>query len=663
MRLIRVIAFAVAGLLASLRPAVAQEVDSRLLDSLLVSGSAVRGAVESSSPLQRLSSSDLVRLGVTNVGDALKHMSGVTVKDYGGIGGLKTVGIRGLGAQHTAVFYDGVAVGDCQSGQVDLGRYSTENLSGVELVIGQGDDIYRSARMLAAAGVVSLETTGAVAGSTEGDFRATMRYGSFDTYRGSVAYSRSLSGGWAVSAFGEYGASDGDYDYSVNNGFLKIDGRRRNSAIGELRGEINASWQPSAAHLLRMKLYGYGSDRELPGAVIVDNPMTSDNLEGYNVFAQIFYEYICSDELKMKFSLKGNSTYDRHCEPLAGSVSVNRYRQREWDLSSMIMWSPSWAKGLSLSLSEDAFYNTLRTTNNHVSMPSEPERLTLLSAASARYCKGLFCAMASLLHTFVTESAPSGDVAPDRRRFSPSVALSFYPFGGENFCLRASYKSIFRLPTFNDLYYREVGNFKLNPEKTRQYNIGAAYSSSLGRWCEDFTLSVDAYRGFIDDKIVAVPGVFVWKMSNVGRVETTGADVNLNSSFAVGGDAKLRFSASYSYMHAVDDTPGSVLKGNRIVYTPLHSGSADLSLSTAFADFGYSLVWSGSRYHLPQNIQSNEIDAYGDHSFWVARRIGLRSGALLLRAEAKNIFDNNYEIIRYYPMPGRNYMLSAILTF
>ena len=63
MRLIRVIVLAVAWLLASLRPAVAQEVDSRLLDSLLVSGSAVRGAVESSSPLQRLSSSDLVRLG------------------------------------------------------------------------------------------------------------------------------------------------------------------------------------------------------------------------------------------------------------------------------------------------------------------------------------------------------------------------------------------------------------------------------------------------------------------------------------------------------------------------------------------------------------------------------------------------------------------------
>ena len=662
MRLVRVVSLAIAWLAVGLSSAGAQEVDSRLLDSLMVSESAVRPAVGSSSPRQRLSGNDLVRLGAANVGDALKHMSGVTVKDYGGVGGLKTVGIRGLGAQHTAVFYDGVAVGDCQSGQVDLGRYSTENLSGVELLIGQGDDIYRSARMLASAGAVYLETSGALEGSEGGDFRGSLRCGSFDTYRGSAAYSRSLGKGWSVSAFGEYGASAGDYAYSVNNGFLKVEGQRRNSAIDELRGELNASWQPSAQHLLRMKLYGYGSDRGLPGAVIVDNPVTSDRLEGYNLFAQLFYEYICTQELKMKFALKWNNTYDRHREPLSASVAINRYRQWEGDCSSVLMWSPSWASGLSLSLSEDVFYNRLRTTNNHVAMPSEPERLTLLSALSARYSFGAFCATASLLHTSATENAPAGDVAPDRRRLSPSVALSYYPFGWESFCLRASYKSIFRLPTFNDLYYRKVGNYRLNPEKTRQYNIGAAYLFSGGSVCEELTASVDAYCGDVRDKIVAVPGIFVWKMSNVGSVETLGVDANVGSSFALGGDARLRLAASYSYMRAVDSTPGSVLNGSQIVYTPLHSGSANVSLATKFCDFGYSLVWSGKRYYLAQNIPSNEIDAYGDHSLWVARSIRLPKASLLVRAEAKNILDGNYEIIRYYPMPGRNYSLSLILT-
>ena len=662
MRLVRVVGLAVAWLAVGLLSVGAQEVDSRLLDSLMVSESAVRPAVGGSSPRQRLSGGDLVRLGVTNVGDALKHISGVTVKDYGGVGGLKTVGVRGLGAQHTAVFYDGVAVGDCQSGQVDLGRYSTENLTGIELLIGQGDDIYRSARMLASAGVVSLETSGALQGSEEGDFRGSLRCGSFDTYRGSAAYSRSLGNGWAVSAFGEYGTSAGDYGYSVNNGFLKVEGKRRNSAIDELRGELNASWQPSAQHLLRMKLYGYGNERGLPGAVIVDNPITSDRLEGYNLFAQLFYEYICTQELKMKFSLKWNNTYDRHREPLSGSVSINRYRQWEGDFSSVIMWSPAWANGLSLSFSEDAFCNSLRSTNSHVSMPSEPERLTLLSALSARYSSGAFCATASLLHTFASESAPAGNVAPDRRRLSPSVALSYYPFEGDDFCLRASYKNIFRLPTFNDLYYREIGNYRLNPEKTQQYNVGVAYSFSGGSVCEELTVSVDAYCGDVKDKIVAVPGIFVWKMSNVGSVETVGADANVESSFALGGDARLRLAASYSYMRAVDSTPGSVLNGNQVVYTPLHSGSADMSFATRLCDFGYSLVWSGKRYYLAQNIPSNEIDAYCDHSLWVARNIRLPKASLLVRAEAKNILDVNYEIIRYYPMPGRNYSLSLILT-
>lgn len=76
------------------------------------------------------------------VSDAVKHFSGVTVKDYGGIGGLKTVSIRSLGAQHTVVGYDGIAVTDCQTGQVDIGRFSLENVDRLMLSNGQSDQIF-----------------------------------------------------------------------------------------------------------------------------------------------------------------------------------------------------------------------------------------------------------------------------------------------------------------------------------------------------------------------------------------------------------------------------------------------------------------------------------------------------------------------------------------
>ena len=115
-------------------------------------------------------------------------------------------------------------------------------------------------------------------------------------------------------------------------------------------------------------------------------------------------------------------------------------------------------------------------------------------------------------------------------------------------------------------------------------------------------------------------------------------------------------------MRAVNRTKGSPLYGHRIVYTPLHSGSADLSLNTLIADVGYTLLWSDSRYHLAQNIPSNEIKAYADHSLWLSRCWNIGNSTLLAKAEVKNIGDKNYEIIRYYPMPGRNYALTFILT-
>lgn len=649
----------VAGLIVASSYISAQNVDGHILDSLVVTESRLRTVTESSSPLQRLSGEDIRRLGVSNVGDAMKHLSGVAVRDYGGVGGMKTVGIRGLGAQHTAVFYDGVAVGDCQSGQVDLGRYSTDNIAGVELLIGQADEIYRSARMLAAAGVISLETKG---GAVAEDCTASLRAGSYGSYKGSLSYGRSLRKGWGVSAFGEYVTSQGDYSFKIKNPATTVSGRRDNSDIEELRGEVNGVWQPSDVHLLRMKIYAYGYDRGLPGSVVVNNPVNTDRLHGNNIFGQLFYEYVPSSQLKMKFALKHNETYDRHREPRVGSVVVNSYRQSETDFSGTLMWNPAFVKGLSMAWSEEVFRNALRTTNSHVAMPTRPERLTMLSAASLRYGHRFFSLTASLLHTYAAESAPGGNVAPDRSRFSPSLALCFYPVGSEDFCLRASYKSIFRMPTFNDLYYREVGNYKLAPEKTRQYNLGAAYSMRPLSWCSELTLSADAYYGRIDDKIVAVPGVFVWKMSNVDRVETLGADVDAKALFRISSSSSLRLSSSYSYMRAVNRTAGSPLRGEQIVYTPLHSGNADVSVSTPLVDAGYTLLWSGKRYHLAKNVRSNEIGAYGDHSLWLSRRWTVGGCRLLTRAEVRNIGDRNYEIIRYYPMPGRNYSFTIILT-
>ncbi|MBR4088443.1 MAG: TonB-dependent receptor plug domain-containing protein, partial [Bacteroidales bacterium] len=111
-----------------------------------------------STPLQVMQQKDFAVLGMKELHEAVKTFSGVQIKDYGGIGGVKTVSVRSLGTQHTAISYDGVTVSNAQSGQVDIGRFNLSNVEMISLSIGQVEDIFQTARMFASAGVLSIRT-------------------------------------------------------------------------------------------------------------------------------------------------------------------------------------------------------------------------------------------------------------------------------------------------------------------------------------------------------------------------------------------------------------------------------------------------------------------------------------------------------------------------
>ena len=658
MRTCRIVLSLVAGGILSFLPLCmlnAQNDDVvHILDTLVVSDENPLSSVVGGAAMQRFDADALARMGAANVGDALKFMKGVAVRDYGGVGGLKTVAIRGMGAQHTAVMYDGVAVGDCQSGQVDLGRFSTDNLDAVQLTMGQGDDIYQAARAIASAGAVSLETKLPY----KNRFNITARAGSYGLYQANALLSRVFDDKWQLTFFGDYTTSQGDYDFKIKD----IEARRNNSDVKSARGEANVIFKTHERHTVKAKTYIYYSSRGLPGSVIVNNPLSNERLLSRNMFAQLFYEYTPSSQFKMKAYAKYNYAYDKHTQHRAANdILHNEYSQRESDVSLTAKWTPRFLHNLSLAWSSELFHNTLSATTTHVAMAAVPKRLTLLNALSARYVGRYMSATAAMLYTYADEKADVGVVAPRRKRFSPSLSLSFYPFG-DDLSFALSYKESYRLPTFNDLYYQQVGNYLLRPEKSKMLNMGVLYKASFGGWLKEFALSADAYYGRIKDKIVAVPGIFIWKMNNVDRVTLSGVDVNISLLSELRQGYSVRATAVYSYMRAVDDTEGSLVKGNQIIYTPRHSGSVSAVINTPYVNVGYSLLWSGVRFRLPQNIESNEVDAYTDHSLWFSRHWQFTHFSMVSKFELTNILDDNYEIVRYYPMQGRCFRLSLMLN-
>ena len=606
-------------------------------------------------PVQRMEKAELERMGALDVSDAVRHFSGVSVKDYGGIGGMKTVSVRSLGAQHTAVSYDGVAVGDCQSGQVDISRFSLDNVSALTLTIGQGDDIFQPAKALASAGVLSIETGKPDFGAASFRLAARVKSGSFGLANPSLFGAVRLGGKAGLSFYGDYLRADGIYPFEYVNGTRRIKAKRNNSDIQAYRGEANFYASLGDGQDLRAKLYLFHSERRLPGSVVYDNTYAAERLHDRNYFGQLNYEVSFSPKWKLKAAGKFNYVWNRDTDKEAAGMRDDRFRQTETYLTATLWSEP--LRGLSFSLAQDFAYNDLSTT---LSNCQYPERYTVLTALSAQYWHPVFRITASLLNTYITENVRTGTAADDRQRLSPAVSLSWRPLPSTAWRLRASYKDIFRMPTFNDLYYRLIGNTRLRPESTRQWNVGTTWGGRVSPVVETLDVSVDAYYNKVKDKIVAVPTMFVWKMSNVGEVETVGVDVNVSAGIRVAKSMRLGLSGAYNFMQAEDVTDrDSKLWRNQIAYTPRHSGSGSLTWETPWVDVAYNVVFASERYRMPQNSADNRIRPYSDHSLSAFCTFRWGRHALRLQADALNLGGKNYEIVRFYPMPGRNYKFTV----
>ena len=54
-------------------------------------------------PSHTMKGKELERLNAHNIADALRYFAGLQLKDYGGVGGIKTVNIRAMGSKHVGI--------------------------------------------------------------------------------------------------------------------------------------------------------------------------------------------------------------------------------------------------------------------------------------------------------------------------------------------------------------------------------------------------------------------------------------------------------------------------------------------------------------------------------------------------------------------------------
>lgn len=651
----RFLFFYIIATLVSCASIIAQNVvvQDDTLKTTTVTAVAKPSPARESVPVQVMDKDDFDLLGIKELHEAVKRFSGVQIKDYGGIGGVKTVSIRSFGAQHTAISYDGVTVSNAQSGQVDIGRFNLDNVNLVTLSIGPSDDIFQTARMYASAGSLNIRTSEPVFESSNVNVGASVKISSFNTYNPALNYQHRLSSRWALSVNADWLKSDGVYPFTLVNGTEVTREERLNSDVNTIKGEANVYGDFGGGGKIVFKGNYLNSERGLPGSVTLYNPDARERLWDEAAFAQVSYHNSLGGRWELRGQLKYNYAWNKYRdekEYYKDGVQIDYYTQREYYGSISTRYKPF--NGLSFVLSTDLFKNTLDASYENFVYP---ERYTSLTALAGQFTNGRVTATASILSTFITENLMVGEAADDRFRLSPAVSISYKLLDDKDLRVRASYQDIFRTPTFNDLYYERVGTRSLNPEIARQFNVGATYRDAYDGVVDELSVQTDFYYNKVEDKIVALPTLFVWKMINLGEVDILGADVNVGCALSFGRGMRLNLQGSYSYQYAVDVTNESDKNyKDQIPYTPKHSGSLSLSLQNRWMNVGYMVSAVGQRYSLPQNTEWNLMDSYTEHSASVSRSFDFESCRLQLQLECLNFTDVQYEVIQYYPMPGRS---------
>lgn len=645
--------------------AAAQDKETELGEIHVVSRQTFRDVI----PSQSLGGEALERLNSLNVADALRYFSGLQVKDYGGVGGIKTVNIRSMGSQHLGVYYDGVELGNAQNGQIDLGQFSLDNVEEITLFNGQKSSLMQTASDYGNAGSVYIRTRQPRfrVGETY-HLKGKVKYGISNMLNVSLLYEQKLSD-WVSASLSVGGlSSDGHYEFRYRrknyDGSVAYDTTavRQNGDVQALRAEMNLNGVMERG-AWNFKAYTYQSGRGIPGAIVNNVWCREERQTDSNTFLQGSVQKDFTRWYSARVLMKYANYYTHYENHDTTTMMVdNKYRQQEAYLSTSHAFQllPWW----SASVAYDVRWSTL--TADVYNCP-EPTRWSHLVSVATALNFRRFSAQGSLLYTNAKDAgknAVSGATPVNANasftHFTPALFFNYSLLKDKTWSVRGYVKHSFRMPTFNDLYYAEIGNSNLNPEKALQYDLGTVYDKTFeSGWLRNIHLQADGYFNTVSDKIIAYPKgqQFRWTMMNLGKVHITGLDVEALARVNINKvSAGLRL--QYTYQKAIDVTSDKYsFYRHQIPYIPLHSGSACVDAEYKGWSFAYSFIYTGERYSQQENIVYNKLQPWYTSDLSFAYRF--KAGKTKMRAtfEVNNLLSQDYDVILNYPMPKRNYAI------
>ena len=622
---------------------------------------------------QKLSGQELDALNSFSVADAIRYFSGVQLKDYGGVGGLKTINIRSMGTNQVGVFYNGIQLGNAQNGQVDLGKFSMDNIEEISLYNGQRSKIFQSARDFGSASSIYIQPRKPhFASNKNTNIKANLKFGSFDLINPSLLMEYKINNNISLSFNGEWINASGKYKVHYRRVLPKSKIVAYDTVAIRQNGDINAVRLEAALYgtlekgTWNVNFYNYSSDRGVPGAVINNKWKRGERMQDINSFVQGNMKLAISDRWNTLLNIKYASDYT-HFENFDYTLypTNNKFRQKEFYIATANLFylTDFW----DVSFSYDFQYNTLDADfqrMDNYDIFAYPRRTSHWLSLATSLDLNRLKIQASLLGTLIHETVRKYNAPDDKHVMTPAVFASYRLLPNEDLRLNAFAKKIFRVATFNEMYYVEMISSNIKPEYATQYDLGLKYTKRP-RYSivKNIDAQIDVYYNLVEDKIICTPKspLFKWTTYNLGLVKIKGLDVSVGNMFRM-VNVFLQTKLQYTYQEARNYTdPGDTFYGHQIPYIPWHSGTVIASALYKDWTLNYSFIYTGERYSQSDNIVYNHVQPWYTHDVSLVKKFRIKDMNFKATLEVNNLFDQDYEVIFNYPMPKRNYRFSLVV--
>ncbi len=593
------------------------------LEGISVSAFRMASPLTRSGPVSVIDSAGTAPDGRLNVADLLGATPSVMLKDYGN---LTTIGLRGAEAEQTLVLLDGVRLNLAQDNLFDLTTLPVAMAQRVEVVRGNNSALYGANSI---GGVVSVTTPEPERLGAE----ATTGIGSFGK-----RYLQATQSDWSDPlGYVITGSLSRTGDRFTYRDTLDSTHERVNSGISseDLMAKGVFAQGPHRVSLLGE--YGI-TRRGEPGPISM--PADSARMDDYRGIAQLSYELHETDNARLEAALYSRQTWSHYWNP------------------DTLAWinDTDVAKASGVTIKQTIYLSRRATAVAGVEGEREqfqsseigaPMRQTGSGWAEAHLGWRRFDVVPMARFDWLndTKQGPDSTIARSNTRVvSPKLTLTYA--GPPWLDLYASAGRSFRAPTFNELYWPEdpwtKGNPNLRPEWATSVDLGASarfrsfLAGRLGLW-----------HSFLTDLIQWQPdSAYVYRPVNLDTATITGSELELNlSSKHAGAVGNATYMLARS--HNMD-----------LIYRPRLSFAVSPWVGWGPARLTGDVRYAGQRYTTPDTLPPNDANSLPgflvlDVGVEMAPTLGKLGMAL--RGGVRNLLDRQYQVMRDYPVPGRNW--------